>query len=238
MRRLLYLLGVLIASCDANYVFYNPTPQGIVARGKALFETRGLGGVPYSCKDCHPTTPEDPEAPLLTPAHTLYNVASRSSWYGGKLKTRAVQGAQACLVDRMQGKPLEGDDVEAMQAYLGSISPARRTPALHEAKPPKVAPAYLSEEEISEAKLALGVEEGTPEDVTRGYLLYQRACLRCHIEGQGLGPPLRGLSQTPGDFVSLVRSGKGNMPPFGPDRISDQDLYAIAAYLTWISPGP
>src|SRR5262245_52850976 len=108
--RLLLLFGVLLAACDGGFVLYAPTPKGLVARGKELFEARGLGAIPYSCSDCHIDTPEGEGPPSLTPAHTLYDSASRGSWYGGRFKTRVVQGAQLCLTERMKGTPLSGDD--------------------------------------------------------------------------------------------------------------------------------
>jgi mono/diheme cytochrome c family protein len=227
---LLILLGSL-AACT-QLTFYAPTPSGFVARGRELFRTSGIGAVPYACVDCHTDSPEEKDSPSLLPANSLYNTASRTSWYSGKFKTRAVQGAQYCLTERMQAAPLVGDDLEAMQSFLQSISPSRKIPPLA-ASQREAAQVLVAQEEIDAAARELGVEGPQAEGLARGRLLYVRACERCHEGSRKLGPPVKELAKPIEEFSKIVRIGKGSMPAFSIDRISTADLNMIAAYLSW-----
>lgn len=216
--------------------YYAPTPSGQVARGRQLFEAQ-LGVTPYACVDCHTDTPEDPENPSLLVGHSLYDAASRPSWYGGKYKTRVLQGAQHCLTTRMNAKPLEGDDAEALQGYLQSISPSRKVPPLAVTQT-ESKDAYLSQEELLEAQEALGIEGQIAEGLARGNLLYLRACDRCHNAARRLAPPERELARPLEELQKIVRNGKGTMPGFPKERLSDADLNTIAAYLSWRAAQP
>ena len=232
---LFLFLGVL-GSCT-QMTFYAPTPNGFVARGRELFRTSGVGVVPYACVDCHTEFPEESDNPSLLPASSLYDTASRPSWYNGKFKTRAVQGAQYCLTERMKAKPLEGDDLEAMQSFLQSISPSRKAPPLAVTSQ-EVPLALVAQEEISAAAIELGVEGPQAEGLARGRLLYLRACERCHDGSRKLGPPMKELARPLEEFSKIVRQGSGAMPAFSVARISTADLNTIAAYLSWAAGAP
>jgi mono/diheme cytochrome c family protein len=229
-----FLVGLL--SC-AQMTFYAPTPNGFVARGRELFRTAGVGVVPYACVDCHTEFPEEQENPSLLPASSLHDTASRPSWYNGKFKTRAVQGAQYCLTERMKAKPLEGDDLEAMQSFLQSISPSRKAPALAVA-PQEASLALVAQEEISAAAIEMGVEGPQGEGFARGRLLYLRACERCHDGSRKLGPPMKELARPLEELSNIIRYGRGTMPAFSVARISTADLNMIAAYLSWVAGTP
>lgn len=237
MYRAFVLAALALAGCEAaGFTFYAPTPKGQVARGRQLFYARGMGAVPYACVDCHTDEPEDPATPALTAGHSLYDAAARGSWYGGRFETRVVQGAQLCLTERMQAKKLEGDDLEALQAYLASISPSRKAPPLQEGPP--VASSQISAEELAEVRAELGLEGDGGEEILRGRILFARACESCHNEALHLGPPPKRLARPASDLVALLRAGKGSMPPFGLDRISDGDLRDIAAFLQALATYP
>jgi cytochrome c553 len=227
MRKLLSLF--LLVGCH-QMTFYAPTPSGFVARGQEIFNTEGIGAVPYACVDCHTTEPE--ETPSLRVANSLYNTASRESWYGGEFKTRAAQGAQYCLTERMQANPLTGDDLEAMQSFLQSISPARRLPPLS-SKKTEIKNAEIAQEEINAAAKEMGLEGPQADGLARGRMLYLLACDKCHNETRKLGPPLKELSRPLEELTKVVRNGKGTMPGFSVSRLSTADLNTIAAYLSW-----
>jgi cytochrome c553 len=232
---LLLLFGAL-AACP-QMTFYAPTPSGFVARGRDLFRTSGVGAVPYACVDCHTEFPDEPDNPSLLPTSSLHDTASRSSWYNGKFKSRAVEGAQYCLTERMQAKPLTGDDIEAMQSFLQSISPSRKAPPLTVTQ--KEAPlALVAQDEISAAAKELGVEGPQAEGLARGRLLYLRACERCHDSSRKLGPPVKELARPIDELTKIVRAGKGAMPGFSLRHLSTTDLNTIAAYLSWAAGSP
>ena len=70
----------------------------------------------------------------------------------------------------------------------------------------------------------------------RGQAAYAKNCLSCHgADGHGTltGVNLadRPLLWRAAEFVAPVRSGKGRMPPYGPELLKDAELASILAYL-------
>ncbi|TAK34990.1 MAG: cytochrome c [Chloroflexota bacterium] len=63
-----------------------------------------------------------------------------------------------------------------------------------------------------------------------GQAIYNTNCNACHPGGkQGVGPAVIGVADQ--QITSIVRSGKGAMPAFGPDKISDQQMQDLLAYI-------
>jgi len=73
-----------------------------------------------------------------------------------------------------------------------------------------------------DAKLAPG-PEGT----------YARTCGYCH--GANVGPVILGRNLPPEAIEAVVRSGRGAMPAFRPTEISEEELTALA---DWVSKSP
>ena len=72
-------------------------------------------------------------------------------------------------------------------------------------------------------------------DTTAGQTAYASLpCLGCHGENAegGVGPKLAGLSISFDRFQSIVRNGHEEMPKFGTDVVSDQQLTDVYAWLT------
>lgn len=67
-----------------------------------------------------------------------------------------------------------------------------------------------------------------------GQIVFMRHCNGCHPHGEaGVGPALNN-KPLPGEAIKLqVRTGLvgGSMPPFPPEKISDDELSALVAYL-------
>ncbi len=80
-----------------------------------------------------------------------------------------------------------------------------------------------------------GPPAGTPLPVPVAFQAGQRVfaqyCNTCHPGGhRGAGPTLAGrVSES--EVEATVRQGKGRMPAFGPDRISNVDLQSLAGYI-------
>ena len=109
-------------------------------------------------------------------------------------------------------------------APVAPLAPAAQTPALP----------------VSGASPALPVSAAAPPsvgDATSGQLVFARACNSCHPNANaGIGPALHGsafASRYPDDtaLIGVIRQGKGGMPAFGVDQLSDQDLANTVAYL-------
>lgn len=71
----------------------------------------------------------------------------------------------------------------------------------------------------------------TPE-LEKGQQVFMRYCNQCHPGGTGgVGPALNN-KPLPGFFIRMqVRHGLGVMPGFTEDRISDEELDALVAYV-------
>jgi mono/diheme cytochrome c family protein len=71
-------------------------------------------------------------------------------------------------------------------------------------------------------------------DPTRGQAVFARYCNACHPGGaQGSGPSLiQRMPHTSDEEVrDAVRGGRGRMPPYTTDQISDSELTDLIAYL-------
>jgi len=213
-----------------------PTPAA--EYGEELFNDPKLSESQYntfSCATCHATT-ATPEPGKLYAGHSLYNAASRPTWWGG-YETRLLDAVNFCYTAFMRGvTPLAPEDPKsrALYEYLASISPDAEAPALP----------FTIVRDITD------VPRGSAE---WGADVYKAACQDCHGEahtGQGrkteLAPVLPEVTQDYGTlfpgispgvvFIEKVRHGRffgvgGNMPPYSREALSDKDLGALLAYL-------
>ncbi|WP_336977703.1 cytochrome c [Altererythrobacter fulvus] len=77
------------------------------------------------------------------------------------------------------------------------------------------------------AQSATGDNTPAPRDAER---IYRSTCGYCH--GHNVGPIIRGRALPPGAIEAMVRSGNGAMPAFRPTEITNEELAALAR---WIS---
>jgi mono/diheme cytochrome c family protein len=72
----------------------------------------------------------------------------------------------------------------------------------------------------------------TSTDVEGGKMVYAEFCEGCHpgAGGEGDGPEIAGEGYNPAKMRWQVRSGAKDMPAFGPDKISDEQLESLLAY--------
>lgn len=72
-------------------------------------------------------------------------------------------------------------------------------------------------------------------DVQFGGEEFSIFCGNCHPDGEAdVGPRLIGQGYTPGYVRQQVREGSGKMKPIPPNRLSDESLEALLAYMTTI----
>lgn len=73
-----------------------------------------------------------------------------------------------------------------------------------------------------------------------GKTAYDRNCRVCHGEdGKGdAGPRLVPFEHDVDEVVAIVREGLGQMPPIAATRVSDEEIAAVVAYLTALTPPP
>jgi len=68
-------------------------------------------------------------------------------------------------------------------------------------------------------------------DVAAGTEVYAEFCEGCHPGGQeGDGPKIADALASPSQLRWKVRSGGDDMPAFGPDKLSNDNLEALLAY--------
>lgn len=71
-----------------------------------------------------------------------------------------------------------------------------------------------------------------PTALVRGADLFARYCQVCHPGGrQGVGPRLIATQLSNEAIATIVRQGKKNMPPYGPDLISDAEMQSLVDYI-------
>jgi mono/diheme cytochrome c family protein len=71
-----------------------------------------------------------------------------------------------------------------------------------------------------------------------GKASYDKVCRICHgPDGMGnQGPALVPFTMEPEELLVRVREGGGEMPPISANRVSDDDVKQIAAYLKSLTP--
>ena len=79
----------------------------------------------------------------------------------------------------------------------------------------------------AQAQATYEVEPRAPE------YLYARTCGYCH--GHDVAPIIRGRNLPAPVIVAMVRAGQGAMPAFKPTEITNQELDALAQ---WLSTAP
>ena len=69
-------------------------------------------------------------------------------------------------------------------------------------------------------------------DVAAGKTVFDANCNACHPGGEkGVGPSLKETKLTDDQIKTQVRQGKGAMPAFAADKISDKQLTDLIAYI-------
>jgi mono/diheme cytochrome c family protein len=85
--------------------------------------------------------------------------------------------------------------------------------------------------------LELLITSAHASDDPPGKVPYDRVCRVCHgPEGRGnQGPRLVPFEMDGDELIVQVREGSGEMPPISENRVSDDEVKQIAAYLKSVS---
>ena len=88
------------------------------------------------------------------------------------------------------------------------------------------------------AVVATGADSARPQSdqgkADQGRVAFDEAgCATCHgpTAKGGTGPALVPMTRSYSDFATLVREGTGEMPPYSPEQLTDDELTAIYRYL-------
>jgi mono/diheme cytochrome c family protein len=84
-----------------------------------------------------------------------------------------------------------------------------------------------------------GKKKAAPGAVSGADIYKNEGCSGCHgASGEGLiGPPLNQNVIAAETITSAVRAGKGAMPAFPPDKLSDEDLKVLIDYVQSLPSG-
>jgi thiosulfate dehydrogenase len=226
------LLVGLAAACGGGG---GQVERSAAERGRELFSSPALSRNSYNdltCAHCHAASADDPR-PL--PGAPMPGVHLRPSYWGGD-ELDLLESLNQCLTGFMlETRGLEPDDQRAVDLY-----------AFFESLPPSA----------PEAQPFTFVRELGPVpagDAARGEAAYAAACSWCHgaphtAEGRAVElavvVPEATLAEHGNDptydvrtvFVEKIRHGRylgfgGFMPPFSREKLSDQEVGDLLAYL-------
>jgi mono/diheme cytochrome c family protein len=207
---------------------------GDAERGRKLFHDTGDYAYP-SCAHCHAAVPAKDEvekARHRRPGFPIYDSAHRGAWKNkarGKGPATAGDAGNTCVVAFQKRKKLDAARVADLNAYITSLSPNKA------AKPRRIGYAPALPESL---------DGGDPEKGKKKVALH---CGGCHGPGdEHLQYPLKAAKHKKRKVAMKVRgwiedekreSGMrfkpdtGQMSFFAKDRLPDEDLLDILAYL-------
>ena len=184
------------------------------------------------------TAQSDDRAQLIDEGRQLYAT--------GCVSCHGDEGQGIEIVDGQAGGPSLENAGEAGAYYY--LSTGRMPLADPGDQPTRKDPAYSPEqiEALVTYVASLGDGPELPEvdvedtDLAEGGLVYRANCQACH-SASGSGGALsygeaapRLADATPRQVGAAVRTGPGEMPVFGPDIITDDELADVAAYVRYL----
>lgn len=222
--------------------------------GRELFNDASFGGTldpakvsGLSCSDCHADFDEtaNPDGRIRS-GHGIVGVPHRGEAKGGMIKgdmfRRAAGGGGFCYEHFLQKVPgnkvnptaIPEEQAEALMAYFEHVS--------GDNKGPQFQMAMVDKEAANAAADKIMAMKG---DSQKGWKLYSRACNVCHPTAKkpGIGSqlvrkkPPKDLEKRKHKIASYVRKGGFIMPFFAEDRLSDQDLADIVAFIAELTRG-
>jgi mono/diheme cytochrome c family protein len=214
------------------------TPAGDVASaGAKLFTSTSLGKVKSSCASCHSVGGSDSR---IKAGHTLAGVTKRTSTWNGMFKGAALEknayGASLCAtLFQAKAGGLKPDEVASLNEYLKSLeaAPGAMTKNLTiqwAAKPP-----LKFDESVDEkvAKPILKTIMRTRGDAKTGESVFAQSCANCHSFKEKLvGPKFTADIAGEAEIIaSAIRFGYNAMPFFAKDKLSDQQVADVVAYI-------
>jgi len=197
-----------------------------VERGGRLFRDRQEGLYP-SCADCHSLLPEEKEAEAehRGPGSTLYGAAVRAGWRNMNTFEDVGEASQKCAKAwQKREKGLDKAQRSDLVAFLRGYAPEGTLPKREVQRKPKLA------------------KDLSGGDAEKGKRLVSTWCMGCHNEAEdAVSFPFDPKKKRKRDQVARKVRGydaknafnpeEGSMSYFTNDRLSDEDLKQILAYV-------
>ena len=198
-----------------------------VSLGESLYSSPHSDGNSFSCKSCHGLS-EPASDGIRRPGHQIGDASNRTSFKNGQLSS-LLDAVNSCRTEWMAATAYTSEDGNwlALELYLKSQTTEATT-------------ANLTYEIVSPASDLSGGNAAT------GQTTFNTTCVVCHgvdAVGTDQGPALAGTTlsgeaiasriRTSGSSTSSVYDGLtgGRMPFWSKDRITDQEINDIIAYL-------
>lgn len=213
----------------------------VLTGGDAVYALPRPDGNTFTCATCHALS-EPADDGLRRPGHALGDAANRASYKNGQVSSLR-EAVNTCLVEWMGSAPFTEDDEDWL--------------ALEELLMDEAGTAPAPEVQIQRVDPPADVSGG---DMMVGEETYHATCVVCHgddAQGTERAPSLVGARVTAeraaervrlsGDPESAVYPGLtgGRMPFWGLDRLSDDELRDVVAYVEVVGafdpnddPGP
>lgn len=216
--------------------------------GRELFSDPSFGGTlnpskvsGLSCSDCHADFDEatNPDGRIRA-GHSIVGVPHRGTAKGGVIAAdifeRAAGGGGFCYQHFLQKVPsnkvdptaIPEEQAAALMAYFEHVSGDNKGPEFQLTIMDKDAASAAADKIIA-----------MESDTRRGWKLYGQACNVCHptAKKSGIGSqlvkrrPPRDLEKRKHQIAAYVRKGGFIMPHFAENRLSDQDVADIVAFI-------
>ena len=247
MRQLSFLGFILFLIFLGTAAKSEITPQAQL--GRELFHDPSFGGTidsnkasGMSCATCHADFDEEqePDGQIRT-GHSIIGVRNRGKSQWAKVTPaifeRAAGGAGFCYQRFLQRIPESKIDpsaipeaqAKALMAYFDYISIDKKSP--------KVKLQGISKDA---SKITANQILKINGNVKNGWKIYARACASCHAKPKkgGIGPqmvksrPPANLQKRLHKIASYVRAGGYTMPAMGVEKLSDQAIADILAFIS------
>lgn len=243
---LISLLGLLIPWPANGQMLFKGTSED----GRRLFHSPAISNNGLSCGHCHADFDETKRSDgLIRAAHSLYNAYYRETWWGmapeaDNAYATIDEAALVCVVHYMRNKTkLNAQQLLDLRAYLKSLS----FKLIRTAQP--IAPA---------ADLTGEYPAFAGGNRFEGKEVFYATCHSCHPNGNaGIAPKPIPRDQDPSYYAKYIREGDGLgavlsgvdpnayqfksgrfMPFFGADRLSNEQIRDIIAYIKSLPPAP
>jgi mono/diheme cytochrome c family protein len=210
----------------------------LAEKGKEMFYSADFGYTGVACADCHADFDDGLEKDRILPGHSILGAASRvATWNGefsGEALKRTAAGAAKCAhLYQDRGQSVEGaitgPEAAALMEFFRYISTGEEAPRLEWRAVTWPGDPNFNRDSFDAAMLEIARMRG---DAARGKVMFERACSACH--GTDIGPAPVMLRRKVDRVAATVRRGAEGMPFFSTDKVSDQDIADITA---WIQAG-
>ncbi len=210
--------------------------EELAQKGQEIFRDRKLGESGIACMDCHTDYDEESKNDgRVRAGHSVLGAHRRAqTWNGeftGDALRRTAAGAAKCAFQfQARGQNIEtalsADEAAALMAFYEYISPEDEPPMLN-----WTAVTYPGDPDFNAEAFDKEIEtiESLRGDAVHGERVFGMACAFCHENG--LGAPMRVVKRKVEHLPRAVRSGDETMPFFSRDKLTDQDIADIKAFI-------